>query len=83
MLVYRQTCQKSVQAIRKKRKECKIRMDKGYIQSPIKPTHDQIYEDGLDWVESLAGKKLPEQEFEAQFSEAIWHSQSRKGDYPD
>jgi hypothetical protein len=74
---------KGLQAIRKKRKESKIRMDKGYIQSPIKPMHDQIYEDGLDWVESLAGKKLPEQEFEAQFSEDIWHSQSRKGDYPD
>lgn len=72
-----------LKAIRQKREERKERSTRGYIQSPIKLICDEVYEKGLNWVESLSGQNIPQEEFEAVFSDNIWHSQSRKGEFPD
>ncbi|MCG8639161.1 MAG: hypothetical protein MI862_05470 [Desulfobacterales bacterium] len=73
----------SLKAIRQNREERKAKPTRGYIQSPVKPIYDEIYDKGIEWVESLAGEKIPKEEFEAFFSDEIWHSKSRKDEFPD
>ena len=42
---------------------------------------DEIYEAGLDWLNTLAGPDLPEKVSEAHFSDDIWKSKARSGEY--
>ena len=73
----------AMKMIRENKKTRQGIKDKGFVRSPIKPLYDDIYFNGLEWLDSLAGDPIPEQEFEAHFSDDIWHSQSRKENFPD
>lgn len=43
------------------------------------PRYDDVYEDGLAWLESLAGSPFPEGKRTARFDQAVWKSQTRGG----
>jgi hypothetical protein len=49
---------------------------KGRSELTPMPRHDEVYEKGMRWLDSLAGSALPE-EGEAVFSDEIWKSRSR------
>ncbi|CCK81209.1 hypothetical protein [Desulfobacula toluolica] len=74
---------KAMKAIREKRASQQTQKKDGFIKSPVKPLYDDIYDEGLDWVESLGGDPIPKMEFDARFSSDIWKSQSRKGDFSE
>lgn len=44
------------------------------------PRYDDVYTDGLIWLDSLAGPEVPEGHHEAVFSDSIWKSPARMGD---
>ena len=44
------------------------------------PRYDEVFFNGLKWLDSLAGEPLPEGELEATFSDDIWKSQARTTD---
>lgn len=46
---------------------------------PPEPRYDEIYEQGMAWLEELAGPPLPEGEQVVEFSEDVWKSSARKG----
>ena len=50
------------------------------VPSVITPRYDSVYFEGLKWIDSLAGEKIPEGERDAVFSDTIWKSQARAGD---
>jgi len=50
------------------------------VQPVITPRYDDVYFQGLEWLDSLAGEKIPEGDMDATFSDTIWKSQARSGD---
>lgn len=44
------------------------------------PLHDDVYFAGLEWLDSLAGEKIPAGEMKAVFTDAIWKSPARIDD---
>ena len=50
------------------------------VKPPISSRYDDVYFEGLEWLDSLAGAKMPEGEKEAVFSDSIWKSPARAGD---
>ena len=44
------------------------------------PLYDDVYFEGLAWLDSLAGPPLSEGEYEAEFSDEVWKSAARKGE---
>ena len=45
------------------------------------PRFDEVFEEGLDWLDGLAGSpKLEQSEWLAEFSEDVWKSSARKGE---
>lgn len=51
------------------------------LVNPIKnPRYDEIYEDGVAWLDKLAGPQLGIGKKTAQFSEDVWKSMTRKGE---
>ena len=73
----------AMEAIRKKRDGRRKKAEASYIESPVQPLFDAVYEEGVEWLDNLEGEKIPEQEFEAHFSDEIWSSESRRGNFPD
>ena len=54
---------------------------KTQLVNPVpKPKYDDVYYDGLKWLDSLSGPPLPEGEKEAVFSDSVWKSSSRRGE---
>lgn len=50
------------------------------LVNPVsKPRHDEVYEQGVKWLDSLAGEPIEPGEKTAQFSEDVWKSSTRKG----
>ena len=45
-----------------------------------KPRYDEVFEEGVAWLDELAGPKLVEGSFTAEFSDDVWNSPTRKGD---
>ncbi|HBG31871.1 MAG TPA: hypothetical protein DDW98_14835, partial [Gammaproteobacteria bacterium] len=43
------------------------------------PRYDEVFEQGVAWLESLAGPALPEGNLVAEFSDDVWTSSTRKG----
>ncbi len=41
--------------------------------------YDEVYDEGMNWLDSLAGAPLPEGEHTVQFSDEVWKSPTRKG----
>jgi len=56
-----------------KRKNC-------LVQPPRSPRYDEVYFEGLEWLNSLAGEKISEGGKDVVFSDSIWKSPSRSGD---
>jgi len=51
------------------------------IGPPQAPRFDEVFEQGLDWLDELAGSpKLEAGELTAEFSDDVWKSSSRKGE---
>ena len=49
--------------------------------NPVKsPRYDDVYHDGLKWLDSLAGPAIDEGEKEAVFDDSVWKSETRRGD---
>jgi hypothetical protein len=50
------------------------------LVNPVKsPRYDRIYQEGIEWLDTLAGERLQPGEKVAQFTDEVWKSQSRKG----
>lgn len=50
------------------------------INPVTSPRYDDVYYEGLEWLDSLAGPSLIEGEAEAVFSDSVWKSTTRKGE---
>ena len=44
------------------------------------PRYDEVYFEGIDWLDSLAGPPLPEGKKEAVFHNSVWQSSTRRGE---
>lgn len=61
-----------------------VRRKKRLVKPPVSPRYDDVYFEGMEWLDSLAGTKLPEGEKGVVFSDSIWKSPARRGDdFPD
>ena len=48
--------------------------------NPVKDArYDDVYDEGMNWLNSLAGEPLPEGEHIVRFSDKVWKSTTRKG----
>ena len=61
--------------LRKKQEIRKLRSQED-SQQP-KPRYDEVFYEGLSWLDSLAGEKLIDEEFTAEISPEIWKSRAR------
>ena len=53
----------------------------GKLINPVKsPRYDGIYHEGITWLDSLAGTKLPEGKYVIRFSDEVWKTVVRKGE---
>ena len=62
-------------ALRQKRKSIKTE-----ASSANEPPYDEVYYDGLAWLDSLAGQAFSERRIVVEFSDEVWKSNSRKGE---
>jgi hypothetical protein len=52
-----------------------------HLVDPVKnPRYDEVYREGVAWLEGLAGEPLPEGVMTVQFDDSVWKSSTRKGD---
>ena len=57
---------------------------KSLVKPHKPPRYDDVYFEGLVWLDSLAGEKIIDGESEAVFSDSIWKSPARHGGHvPD
>ena len=75
--------QQALKAIRKKKQARKVSKRKGFIPSPLPDLHDDVYFNGLDWVDRLAGNNVIPGNYKANFSDSVWHSKTREGNFPE
>lgn len=48
--------------------------------NPVKNAHyDEVYEDGIGWLDDLAGRSFSEGKHIVRFSDEVWRSSTRKG----
>jgi len=62
--------------LRENRKTRSPRSD-GWVEPPS-PRYDEIYEQGMAWLDELAGSPLSEGEQVVEFSDEVWKSSARK-----
>lgn len=56
------------------------RPNKSVLVNPVKnPRYDSVYEDGIAWLNELAGEEIAPGEKIAEFSDDVWKSSTRKG----
>lgn len=70
-------------ALREKIKARIKKKKKDTIKSPLKPIFDDVYEKGISWADGLAGDPILQGDYEAEFSNNVWHSHTRTGDIND
>ena len=73
----------AVKVLRDKIAEKKDVISNEYVPSPIAGAYDDVYDQGMDWIDSLAGEPVFPGEYEAEFSKDIWYSKTREGDFKD
>ncbi len=73
---------KRIQELRKKnaKRTSADRRTTQLINPVTSPRYDDVYYEGLNWLDSLAGPPLKEGELEATFSDYVWKSSTRKGE---
>lgn len=73
----------AMEALKKKRQEKRQTLEpeeeKWIKLEPLYPTDDGVYEQGLAWLDNIAGEKLPERKIIFEFSDEVWKSDARKG----
>lgn len=68
-----------MQTLRAMRKDGEFK--KRRLVSPVQnPRYDDVYQKGLAWLDDLAGPALTSGEITVEFSDAVWKSDTRKGD---
>lgn len=55
------------------------RKEAALVNPAPSPLYDDVYFEGLAWLDSLAGPPLSEGEYEVVFSDEAWKSAARKG----
>ncbi len=60
-------------------KKLEDRRKNSLVKPPMIPRYDDVYIEGLKWLDSLAGSKINEGEKDAVFSNSIWKSPARSG----
>jgi len=50
------------------------------VQPLISPRYDDVYHEGMEWLDSMAGAHMPMGEHDVFFTDAIWKSPSRTDD---
>jgi hypothetical protein len=50
------------------------------VEPSIAPRYDDVYVDGLEWLDSLAGEQIPAGDMDVVFSDSIWKSPARRGE---
>lgn len=70
------------QRLRKLGEEYKKRRRKepALVNPAPSPRYDDVYFEGLAWLDSLAGPPLSEGVYEVEFSDEVWKSAARKGE---
>ena len=49
--------------------------------NPVKnPRYDDVYHEGMAWLDNLAGPQFAEGEYTVEFSDEVWKSATRKGE---
>jgi hypothetical protein len=77
----RKKLKQKMDALRLKIKERQAeKRSRRLVPSLITSRYDSVYFEGLEWLNSLAGEKIPEGDMDATFSDTIWKSQARAGD---
>ncbi len=81
MLRFEQISNKKKKAFSQKIKALKLArtFGKKKLIPVTTPRHDEIYNDGINWLDTLAGEEFPTGRLKAQFSTDVWGSDTRKG----
>ncbi len=67
--------------MRQLREQRKSRSPKKSLVNPVEnPRYDEVYEEGIAWLDDLAGSNLTSDEKVAEFSDDVWKSPARKGE---
>lgn len=73
----------ALKTIREKKGSHVITKKRRLVPSPLPALEDDLYHKGLCWVDSLAGEPMPQDEYEAIFSDSVWRSKTRRGEFPE
>lgn len=63
--------------LRNRKKERKSHSDK-LVKPPIKPIYDDVYQDGIEWLDTSSVQEFSSGKITVEFSNDIWHSGARK-----
>ncbi len=64
--------------LRQTRRKCST--ERHHLVDPVKnPRHDEIYEEGVTWLNCIVAPSLPVGESTVEFTEEVWKSSARKG----
>lgn len=75
----RKLLEQRLRELRKKYKN-RQRKDVSLVNPAPSPRYDDVYFEGLAWLDSLAGPPLSEGKYEVEFSDEVWKSAARKGE---
>ena len=76
----RQLLKKRSKAAQKRINENFISRRKSFVSGRYKPKYDDVYYEGVDWLDSLAGSEMPiDEELTVVFSDDVWNSEARRG----
>jgi len=56
----------------------KLKKKKFEYKAP-KPCYDAVFEEGVEWLDSLAGENLPDEGATVLIDESVWKSEARRG----
>lgn len=56
------------------------RKEAAFVNPAPSPRYDDVYFEGLAWLDSLAGPPLSEGEYKVEFSDEVWKSAARRGE---
>ena len=57
------------------------RKEDSKLIKPVKnPRYDDVYHEGIAWLDNLAGPQFAEGEYTVEFSDEVWKSATRKGE---
>ncbi len=54
--------------------------ERNVVTPEINPEYNEIFNQGIEWLDEIAGPAFPTDEFVAEFSDDVWKSATRKGE---